>query len=297
DEQVAGWRLVTDAVHAEGGLIVLQLWHVGRISHVDLQPGGGKPVSASAIRAEGAKTYVSAESGLIDVSEPRALETDEVAGVVGDFRAAAERAKAAGFDGVEIHGANGYLLDQFLQPGSNKRDDRYGGSVENRARFCLEVAEAVCGVWGAGRIGYRISPFGTFSDMGKDLTDDAIVETWGHLVDGLGAMGLSYLHAVETDAQFGGERSDRTESMLEKIRARFKGAGGSAYIGCGGYTPELAHMKVAEGETDAAVFGKMFISNPDLRKRIGLGGPYAEWDQTTFYGGTEKGYTDYPVLG
>ncbi|MEM1423068.1 MAG: alkene reductase, partial [Planctomycetota bacterium] len=164
DAQVEGWRLVTDAVHARGGRIFLQLWHVGRISHVDLQPGGAQPVGPSAVRAE-SQTYVSAESGMVDLSEPRALEAGEVDGVVEQFRDGAQRAKDAGFDGVEVHGANGYLLDQFTRSGSNLRTDGFGGSVENRLRFPLMVTDAVVSVWGADRVGYRVSPLGTFNDM------------------------------------------------------------------------------------------------------------------------------------
>ena len=287
DEQVAGWKKVTDAVHARGGQIALQLWHVGRISHVDLQPDGRKPVAPSAIRAAGVQTITSAESGRVAVSEPRELETDEIPGVIDQFRHGAQLAKDAGFDAVEIHGANGYLLDQFLRSGSNKREDRYGGSLENRLRFCLEVTDAVVGVWGGGRVGYRVAPLGAFNDM----RDDDPMETFGALAEKLGERGLAFLHVVEA---FGPtERTDESERVYAACRERFKGAGGGIYVGNGG---QLAEERIAEGLTDAVAFGKLFIANPDLAERMRRGGPYNAWDDSTFYGGTEKGYTDYPSL-
>ncbi|MEL6498910.1 MAG: alkene reductase [Planctomycetota bacterium] len=289
DEQVTGWKQVTDAVHAAGGRIVLQLWHVGRISHTDLQPDGSAPVAPSALRAS-SQTYTSKESGMVQVSEPRALETDEIAGIVDDFRRAAENAKRAGFDGVEIHGANGYLLDQFTRDGVNKRDDQYGGSIENRIRFPLEVAHAVVDVWGAGRVGYRVSPLGQFND----LTDSAPEATFGELAAGLGKLGLAYLHAVES---FGDQPRDAENDRVHaSIAARFKDAGGSIYIGNGGLDAEQGEQRVADGKADAIAFGKLFISNPDLPARIAQDGPYNEWNQETFYSGTEQGYTDYPSL-
>ncbi|MEO1008594.1 MAG: alkene reductase [Planctomycetota bacterium] len=289
DEQVEGWRRVTDAVHAEGGLIVLQLWHVGRISHTALQPGGGQPVAPSAIRAQ-SKTYIDSESGMVDVSEPRALATDEVPGVVDQFRDGAQRAKDAGFDGVEIHGANGYLLDQFIRAATNTRTDRYGGDLERRARFCLEVAEAVCGVWGAGRVGYRISPMGKFNDM----ADESPAETFAYLAGKLAGMGLAFLHVVE---EFGpSRRTAETEVALSAIRNAFKAGGSGIYVGNGSYSAELAAQRIGDGMADAVTFGKPFISNPDLAHRYRTGAAVQEWDESTFYGGTEKGYTDYPAL-
>ncbi|MEM8835662.1 MAG: alkene reductase [Planctomycetota bacterium] len=293
DEQVEGWKLVTDAVHAKGGKIFLQLWHVGRISHVDLQPGGQKPVAPSAIRAEG-MTYTSAESGRVPVSEPRALGLDEIPGVVEQFRSGAANAKAAGFDGVEIHGANGYLLDQFLRSHTNKRTDAYGGPVERRARFCLEVSEAVIDVWGAGRVGYRVNPMGTFNSMG----DDSPEETFGYLASELGKRGVCYIHGVEAFAQ--DERDDATERVLAVIRESFKTDHAtpdrSVYVGNGGYTAELAEQRLRDGLCDAVAFGKLFISNPDLTARFRGGYELNEWNQETFYGGTAEGYTDYPAL-
>ncbi|MEM1071707.1 MAG: alkene reductase [Planctomycetota bacterium] len=289
DEQVAGWRLITDAVHIAGGRIVLQLWHVGRISHTGLQPDGQQPVAPSALRAK-SQTYIDAESGMVDVSEPRALETDELPGIVEQYLLAAKNAKRAGFDGVEIHGANGYLLDQFTRDGTNKRDDSYGGAIENRIRLPLEVARAVVSVWGAGRVGYRISPLGQFND----LTDSSPEATFGELAAGLGTLGLAYLHAVES---FGGtERDAENDRVHGSISERFKQAGGHVYIGNGGLTPETAEQRLAESRADAIAFGTMYIGNPDLVDRIRVGGPYNESNRETYYSGTEVGYTDYPSL-
>lgn len=289
EEQVKGWRLVTDAVHAAGGRIFLQLWHVGRISHVDLQPGGAAPVAPSAVAAK-SQTYVSATSGMVPTSTPRAMETREIPGVVEQFRHGAANAKRAGFDGVEIHGANGYLLDQFTRSGTNHRTDHYGGSIENRVRLPLEVARAVAEVWGPGRVGYRVSPLGAFND----LADDRPAETFGALASGLGSLGLAYLHAVEAFA--GQERDAENERVHRVVRERFKASGGGIYVGNGGLDVLGASARVADGQADAIAFGTLFISNPDLVDRIARGGPYAEADRATFYGGTEKGYTDYPSL-
>lgn len=291
EEQAEGWRLVTDRVHAAGGRIWLQLWHVGRISHVDLQPDGQKPVAPSALRAQ-SKTYTSVDSGMVDVSEPRALETDEIAGVVEQFRRGAQLAKAAGFDGVEVHGANGYLLDQFTRDGTNKRDDAYGGSIENRTRFGFEVAEAVAGVWGAGRVGYRVSPFNAFGD----LSDSTPRETFVRLAERLGGLGLAYLHAVERELD-GTPASAEAEAGIVAVRDAFKSAGGHAYVANSGYTPERATEAIASGHADAVAFGKLFIPNPDLPERIRRNGPYREPNRDTFYGGTHEGYTDQPALG
>jgi N-ethylmaleimide reductase len=282
DEQVAGWRRVTGAVHAAGGRIVMQLWHVGRISHTSLLPDGAAPVAPSAIRAS-SQTFAADAGGFVDVSEPRALATDELAGVVAEYHAAAERAMDAGFDGVEIHGANGYLLDQFTRDGSNHRDDAYGGSLENRLRFPLEVVDAVCDVWGADAVGYRISPTGDFNDM----TDSDPGATFTALATALGDRGLAYLHVVEAFA--GGERD---EAVLKTIREAFPGV----YIGNGGYTTEMAHARLAADQLDAVAWGERFISNPDLPTRIRLGAELTEPDRDTYYGGGAEGYTDYPAL-
>ncbi|MEM0982426.1 MAG: alkene reductase [Planctomycetota bacterium] len=290
DEQVAGWKKVTDAVHAEGGKIFLQLWHVGRISHVDLQPDGQKPVSSTDKRAEHSKTYVSKDSGMVPVSEPRRLETSEIPGLIAEFKAGAQRSKDAGFDGVEVHGANGYIIDQFTRDGVNDREDAYGGTADNRTRLGFEIAQAACEVFGAGRVGYRISPTGTFSDM----SDSDPMNTFTTLASRLGSLGLAYLHVVE---EFGGvERDAKTEDLFASIKDAFKTTGGDAYIGNGGYTAELGEERIKAGKCDAVAYGKLFISNPDLKARMAQDGPYNEWDDSSFYGGTEKGYIDYPTL-
>jgi len=289
-EQVEGWKLVTEAVHEKGGIILAQLWHVGRISHTDLQPGGSKPVAPSAIRAE-SKTYTSKDSGLVPTSEPRAIETDEVPVVAEQFRQAAQNAKDAGFDGVEIHGANGYLLQQFLRSATNTRSDRYGGSLENRARFCLEVVRAVLTVWEPGRVGYRVSPLGE----GADDPRDKPIDTYSYLASQLGSLGLAFIHVVE---EFGSAtRDEESEPVLAVIRAAFRDAGGHAYVGNGGYTAESATQRISADKADAIAFGKPFISNPDLAERFRREAPLAEWDRDTFYGGGAEGYTTYPPLG
>jgi len=281
-EQVAGWKLVTDAVHAAGGRMFLQLWHVGRISHVDLLPDGAQPIAPSAIAAN-TQTWISADSGMVPVSAPRAIETDEIAGLVAEFRAGAENAKAAGFDGVEIHGANGYLLDQFTRDATNKRDDAYGGTLENRLRFPLEVAKAVTEVWGADRVGYRISPVGTFND----ISDSNPVETFGALAAGLSDLGLAYVHVAEAFAGQG-----RDEASCAAVRSSFKGV----YVANGGLTPDAGAARIAEARADAVAFGTLFIGNPDLVKRIRVGADLSDADQATFYGGDAHGYTDYATL-
>ncbi len=289
--QVDGWRKVTDAVHAAGGRIVLQLWHVGRVSHFRLQPDHDQPVSSTEVVSQ-SKTYIDESFVRVDNTPPRALRTEEVARVVEEFAQGARNAKAAGFDGVEIHGANSYLLDQFVRDGVNKRDDIYGGSLANRLRFPLAVAEAVVGAWGdAGRVGYRISPLSEH----KDVRDSDPGATFSALARGLGAMGLAYLHAVET-----WDRSSidpRVETVIPKIVHAFKDAGGGVYVANGDYSPETGEKAVEDGWADAIAFGKLWISNPDLAARIQRGGPYRQWDQASFYGGGAAGYSDYEVLG
>ncbi|MBO0905488.1 alkene reductase [Jiella sonneratiae] len=282
DEQVAAWKKVTQAVHGEGGKIVLQLWHVGRVSHPDLQPGGALPVAPSAI-APAMKAFT--EGGMKDAVAPRALEASELPRVVADYAKATENAKAAGFDGVEIHSANGYLLDQFLRDGANRRTDEFGGSVENRLKFPLMVVDAVSKVFGPERTGIRISPVSPANDL-KD-SDPASVFT--AYVEALSARKLAYLHVVE-----GATRGDRDPHAFKawSLRRHFDGT----YMGNNNYTPDLAEERLAAGDIDLACFGRPFISNPDLVERIRLGAPLAEWDEATFYGGAEAGYTDYPAL-
>ncbi|MFO1055457.1 MAG: alkene reductase [Dongiaceae bacterium] len=276
DSQVEGWRAVTAAVHAAGGRIFLQLWHVGRISHPSLQPGGAAPVAPSAIAAAGqAVTY----TGMQPFPTPRALETDEVPQVVAQYAEGARRAQAAGFDGVELHAANGYLIDQFLRDGTNKRTDRYGGGVANRARFLLEVTEAVAGVWGAGRVGVRLSPRGEFNDMHD--TDPAA--TFGHAAAALSGFGLAYLHIVEPVGT--------PDPLAPALKAAFNGP----LMVNGGYDRAAADAAIAAGQADLVSFGATFLANPDLPARLRAGLPLNPPDRETFYGGTAKGYTDYPA--
>jgi N-ethylmaleimide reductase len=278
--QIEGWKKVTAAVHEKGGRIVLQLWHVGRISHVDLQPNGGQPVAPSAIRAE-TKTFVN--NAFVDVSEPRALEIDELAGIVNDFRQAAANAIAAGFDGVEVHGANGYLLEQFAKDGANVRTDAYGGSVENRARLMLEVTAAVAEEIGPERTGIRISPV----SPANGITCSDPQAQYDYIVDQLEALGIAYIHVVE--GATGGPR-DVAPFDYASLRRRFT----RTYIANNGYDLGLATSHLADGKADLIAFGRPFIANPDLVERLQTGAPLAEINPATLYGGGAAGYTDYP---
>jgi len=285
-EQVAGWRLVTDAVHQRGGRIFLQLWHVGRISHPSLQPDGALPVAPSAIAPEGTASTYEGEKPFVT---PRALETEEIPGIVEQYRRGAENALAAGFDGVEIHSANGYLLDQFLHDGSNQRTDQYGGSIENRTRLLLEVTAAVVGVWGADRVGVRLSPGGTFNSM----YDSNPVALFSYVVSALNRFGLAYLHLVEPRLS-GNATLDEVipELSVNHFRPIFQGT----LITAGGYDREQGNAVLASGDADLVAFGRLFISNPDLPLRFALNAPLNQYDRSTFYGGDERGYIDYPAL-
>jgi N-ethylmaleimide reductase len=274
DAQVTGWKRVTDAVHAEGGRIFLQLWHVGRLSHPSVQANGELPVAPSAIKPEG-QLYT--PEGLKAYETPRALSIEEIPGVVADFREGAENAKRAGFDGVEIHGANGYLVDQFLRDGSNHRTDAYGGSVENRARFLKEVVEAVIPVFGAGRVGVRLSPLSGFS-----ISDSNPQATFGHAAQMLGRYGLAYLHVIHV--------GEGPFDFLE-LKRRF----GGTYIANGGYDAPRAAAAVDAGEADLVAFGVPFLANPDLVDRFVHGDALNKPDPSTFYQGEERGYIDYPT--
>jgi N-ethylmaleimide reductase len=282
DEQVEAWKLVTDVVHEDDGHMFLQLWHVGRISHTSLQPQGGQPVAPSAIRAN-TKTFIA--SGFADVSAPRALETSEIAGIVGDYAHAAGCARRAGFDGVELHGANGYLIDQFMRDGTNKRSDAYGGGIENRLRFALEVVDAVLKVWPATRVGIRIAPV----SPANDIADSNPAALFGALAEALSRRNLAYIHVVE--GATGGARDVAPFDFLA-LRKAFSGA----YIANNGYTRSLAIAAVTESRADMVAFGRSFISNPDLVERLRIDAPLAEGDRATFYGGGAHGYTDYPPL-
>lgn len=275
-EQVAGWKKITDAVHQAGGKIFLQLWHVGRISHPDFH-GGALPVAPSAIAAKG--TVFTAQ-GSKDMVTPRALELSEIPGIVEQFRKGAENAKAAGFDGVELHGANGYLLDQFTRDGSNKRTDAYGGAIENRARLPLEITDAVASVWGKQRVGYRISPRSPFNDM----ADSDPATTFSYLSEQLSKREIGYLHVTEP-----ADTPNRISPLLRKI---FKGT----YIVNGGYNAETGNAAILSGEADLVAFGVPFLANPDLPVRFARNAPLNTPDPATFYAGEERGYTDYPTL-
>ena len=286
DAQVAGWKPITDAVHAKGGKIVAQLWHVGRISIPDYQPDGGQAVAPSAIAAVG--NAMRRDFSLTPFETPRALTVEEIKGVVGDYAHAAEQAKKAGFDGVEVHAANGYLIDHFLKDGSNQRDDSYGGSVENRSRFLLEVVSAVVAVWGAGRVGVRLSP----SNGANGSKDSDPASIFLHAAAALKPFGLSYLHLIEgepgtpMDIKFGAPQ------LAVDIRDAF---GGPLMLN-GGLTRETAEKAIAEGRADLISVGVPVLANPDVVERWKRNAPLNAPDKATFYGGGAKGYTDYPFL-
>ncbi|MBZ0138509.1 MAG: alkene reductase [Pseudorhodoplanes sp.] len=276
-EQIAGWKQITAAVARAGGRIFLQLWHVGRISHPDFH-GGALPVAPSAIAA-GGKVFTA--QGPKPMVTPRALDLPEIPGIVAQFRRSAEHAKAAGFDGVELHGANGYLLDQFTRDGTNRRTDAYGGSLANRVRLPLEVTQAVIDVWGKDRVGYRISPTGSFNVM----SDSDPRATFSYLTQRLSELGIGYLHV--TDPVTGPVR------LAPELRRLFKGT----FIVNGGYDAASARAAIRNGEADLVAFGTAFLANPDLPARIRTGAPLNTPDPSTFYAGEARGYTDYPALG
>jgi N-ethylmaleimide reductase len=287
-EQVAGWRRITDSVHAKGGKIVVQLWHVGRISHVSLQPNGQPPVSSTARRAVG-KTFTA--QGFEDVSEPRALRLDELPRIVAEYRKAARNAIDAGFDGVEVHSANGYLLEQFLRDSINDRTDAYGGPKENRARLLLEVMTAITDEIGAGRAGIRLSPVTPANDAKQDSDAQGL---FNYVVEQLAPLKLAFVHVVE--GATGGPR-DVAPFDYAALRSRFKhGNEHGAWIVNNGYTRAMAIEVVNKGEADLVAFGKYFISNPDLVERLRLDAPLAALNRDTLYGGGAAGYTDYPAL-
>jgi N-ethylmaleimide reductase len=287
EEQVRAWSEVTAAVHQAGGKIALQLWHTGRISHRSLQPGGDAPVGPSAIQADSRTNIRAADGSLVreQCDTPRALETEEIADILEDYRRATDNARRAGFDLVEIHGAHGYLLDQFLSPAANVRTDQYGGSVENRARFLLEAVDAVVAEWDAGHVGIRISPLGIFN--GVSNTDQ--LEMALYLAEQLAKRKLAFLHISEPDWA-GGPKLDDT--FRAELRKRYPGV----IIGAGGYTAEKAETLIKQGYIDAAAFGRSYISNPDLVERLKQNAPLNPPQAETFYGGDAHGYTDYPTL-
>jgi N-ethylmaleimide reductase len=285
DAHVAAWRQITDAVHEAGGKIVCQLWHVGRMSHTSLQANGAAPVAPSAIQAD---EQVFLESQTVErPSMPRALETEEISRILDDYRHAARCALEAGFDGVEVHAANCYLLEQFIRDSTNKRTDRYGGSVENRTRFPIEVISAVAEVWGADRVGVRLSPI--TRAVGDTPLDSDPEGTYFYLAEQLGKLGMAYLHCVE-----GQTRGDNGAGDFDfkRLHAAF----GGKYIANNSYDRQMAIEAAASGHADMVAFGRPFISNPDLVERLRREVPLAESDHATFYGGGAKGYTDYPAF-
>lgn len=283
DEQIKGWKKVTDAVHESDGRIFAQIWHVGRISHPDFH-NGDKPVAPSAIKPEG---QAFTAEGLKDFEEPRALKADEIPGIIEDFAQAARNALEAGFDGVEIHGANGYLIDQFIQNGTNQRTDKYGGSVENRARFALEVTKAVVDAVGAEKVGIRLSPSGEFNDM----HDSNPKHTFTYVINQLNDFDLAYLHLVEplTDVS-------ELDNYLEEVTPFFRNIYEGTIITCGGYDKKSGNKAIKDGHTDLVAYAQLFLANPDLPKRFAVDAELNEPDSDTYYGGNEEGYTDYPFM-
>jgi N-ethylmaleimide reductase len=288
DEQVEGWKKVVGAVHAKGGWMFSQLWHTGRSSNTETS--GVTPVTASVDPSyweNGADHLVSGPNGWVSPSPHRSLEISEIPGIVDDYRKAAVRAKAAGFDGVELHAGNGYLLDQFLQDGSNKRTDAYGGSIENRSRFLLEIVEAIVSVWGSDRVGVRVAPGGTWNSM-SDSNPQAL---FAYVAEQLNGLGLAYLHIIEPRVKGNIVLVEGQAPVAsEQLRKIFKGK----LIAAGGFEPDTAEAIVAKGDADAVAFGRYFLSNPDLPKRIKLGVALNEYDRDTFYTFDARGYTDYP---
>ncbi len=292
-EQIAGWHMVADAVHEAGGLIFLQLWHVGRISHPALQPDGMLPVAPSAIRPAGEAFIENArgEGTLVPFVTPRALQIEEIPYIVRQYAVGARHARSAGVDGVEIHSANGYLLDQFINSGTNHRSDAYGGAVENRARLLLEVVEAACEVWGADRVGVRLSPLGTFNDM----HDDDPEATFCYIASQLNDFRLAYLHVVNPDAaalERGEEPNSDAMRILALMREKYHGT----LMLAGGFDQDSAEVWLQAGRADLIAFGRKFIANPDLPERLRMRAPLNADDPSTYYGGGAKGYTDYPTL-
>ena len=288
-EQTAGWKEIVEAVHAKGGAIVAQLWHVGRISHSSLHPEHGVPEAPSAIAPAG-QTY-GADWQLQDYETPKAMSVEDIARLLKEYELAAQNAKAAGFDGVEIHAANGYLLDQFLQDKTNQRQDQYGGSIENRLRILGEVIEAVAKVFPSDRIGIRLSPYGTFNDMG----DSDPVALFTAAIQKLNGYNLAYVHMIEprsTSAGGGDQVLEDAPITSEMFRSAYQGK----FMTAGGYDQAMGEKVLEDGLADAVAYGRLYISNPDLAERFQKNAPLNPYNRATFYGGQEAGYTDYPTL-
>jgi N-ethylmaleimide reductase len=290
ETQIRGWREVVDAVHAKGGVIFLQLWHVGRVSHSSFQPGGVLPVAPSAVAIPSDLKTGTADGKVTTYETPRALETSEIPGVIEAYRQGAENALKAGFDGVEIHGANGYLIEQFLQSHTNLRTDRYGGSMENRVRFLMEVTKAVIEVWGADRVGVRLSPYGIANGSGEPDP----MPLYTHVVKSLNPLGLAYLHFIEPRSS-GAGRAEVNWQNVPSAMVLFRPIWKGVLITAGGFTGETANAAIADGHADAVAFGRIFISNPDLPRRLQRGFPLTPYNRATFYGGDVAGNTDYPA--
>ena len=289
DQQLAAWRTITDAVHVKGGKIFSQLWHVGRISHSSLHPNDGLPIAPSPIKPTG-KVYTASWT-LAEYETPRAITLDEIQTLKTQYVHAATQAKAAGFDGIELHAANGYLLDQFLQDRTNQRTDAYGGSIENRCKLVLEILEDIIPIWGSGRVGIRLSPYGTFNDMG----DSDPVGLFSYLINALNRFNLAYLHLIEPRATTAGG-NDQLVADAPRTGQLFRQLFTGKVVLAGGFDQAGAEKAIEDGEADAIAFGRLFIANPDLPKRFELHAPLNQYNRATFYGGTEKGYTDYPAL-
>jgi N-ethylmaleimide reductase len=289
EQQVAGWRLVVDAVHAKGGIIFLQLWHVGRVSHSSYQPNGRLPVAPSAVPIPAEFKTSTANGRTVAYETPRALETGEIAALVEAFGQGAKNARDAGFDGVEIHGANGYLVEQFLQSHTNLRTDQYGGSIENRSRFLTEVTEAAIQVFGADRVGVRLSPYGIANGSGEAVP----MPLYSHTVRSLERFGLAYLHLIEPRSS-GAGRAEVNHQNVPSAMVLFRPLWTGILIAAGGFTGDTADAAIANGHADAVAFGRVFISNPDLPRRLQQDLPITPYNRATFYGGDGTGYTDYP---
>src|SRR5947209_3603594 len=289
EQQIRGWRKVVDAVHAKGGVIFLQLWHVGRVSHSSFQPGGVLPVAPSAVAISADFKTATGDGKVVPYETPRALDTAEIPRVVDAYRQAAKNALAAGFDGVEVHGANGYLIEQFLQSHTNLRTDRYGGSIPNRTRFLMEVTQAVVDVWGADRVGVRLSPYGVANGSGEPDP----MPLYTYVVEQLSPLGLAYLHFIEPRSS-GAGRAEVNHQNVPSAMVLFRPIWKGVLITAGGFTGDTADAAIREGHADAVAFGRIFISNPDLPRRLQRGFPLTPYNRATFYGGDVAGYTDYP---
>jgi N-ethylmaleimide reductase len=290
EQQIKGWCEVVDAVHAKGGVIFLQLWHVGRVSHSSFQPGRVLPVAPSAVAIPADLKTMTADGTVVSYETPRALETSEIPGVIDAYRQAARNAREAGFDGVEIHGANGYLIEQFLQSHTNLRTDQYGGSIENRTRLLMEITQAAIEVWGADRVGVRLSPYGIANGSGEPDP----MPLYTHVIQSLDPLGLAYLHFVEPRSS-GAGRAEVNHQNVPSAMVLFRSVWSGVLISAGGFTGETADAAIAAGHADAIAFGRIFISNPDLPRRLQRGFPLTPYNRATFYGGEAAGYTDYPV--